>query len=74
LDNLFQALTTLDPPQEIWLQIEQSRFMLARRGIQASIIDLWIAITAEYHHSDLWTLDKDFENIKEVIPISLYSS
>ena len=72
LRNLFEALISLKPPENIWIQMEESRFALARRGIQVLLIDLWIALTAYHHQTTLWTLDTDFNSIKTVIPLKLY--
>lgn len=72
LRKLFGVLTFLEPPPEVWGRIEEHRFHLARNGMQVSLVDLWIAVTADFHHVSLWTLDKDFTRIKTVIPIRLY--
>ncbi len=72
LRNLFEALIFLEPPENIWIQIEESRFALARQGVQVLLIDLWIALTALYHRVTLWTVDKDFNHIRAVIPFKLY--
>ena len=72
LRKLFEALVFLAPPNDIWTRIEEHRFALARHGIQSALIDLWIALTAQFHQVALWTLDEDFPHITSVIPISLY--
>lgn len=72
LRKLFAVLTLLDPPPGIWSHIEEHRFHLARNGMQVSLVDLWIAVTADFHRVSLWTLDKDFTSIKTVIPVRLY--
>ena len=72
LRKLFGALTVLEPPTEVWNHIAEHRFHLARNGMQVSLVDLWIAVTADFHHVSLWTLDKDFTSIKTAIPVRLY--
>lgn len=72
LRKLFEALILLEPPEDIWIQIEEHRFNLARKGIQASLVDLWIALTVRFHHTALWTLDNDFYRLTPIIPLSLY--
>ena len=74
LRGLFAALVDLDPPRGTWHRIEEHRFTLARRGYQASIIDVMIALTAEAHHAALWTLDKDFIRLSTVIPFDAFQS
>ena len=39
LRKLFEALTFLEPPTEIWNLIEEHRFHLARNGMQVSLVD-----------------------------------
>lgn len=72
LRRLFGALKCLEPPKDIWIQIEENRFNLARKGIQASLIDLWIALTVQSHQASLWTLDNDFGHLTAVVPVNLY--
>ena len=70
LRALFDALELLRPPEDAWVRIEEHRFSLARRGVQASLIDLLIALTAQTHGVNLWTLDNDFRSIASVIPVT----
>ena len=72
LRTLFGAITSLDPPNEMWFRIEECRFALARRGVQASLVDLWIALTASHHRVVLWSLDDDFRSIAPVVPFAWY--
>lgn len=72
LRRVFDALPHLELPQQLWPAIEQARFDLARRGRQAALVDLMIALTAAEHDVDLWTLDQDFGPIRTVIPFRLH--
>lgn len=72
LQTLFEALPLLQPPQDVWLRIEEARYALARRGHQASLIDLLIAVTAQANQALLWTLDRDFRLFSPVIPLKHY--
>lgn len=69
LRGLFDALLMLELPPRVWELSAEHRFALARKGMQASLIDLLIAVTAEAHHVALWTLDEDFTHMTEVLPI-----
>ena len=72
LRHLFDALVALEPPQHVWQRIEEHRFALLRRGHRVSLVDLWIALTAQAHGSSLWTLDEDFRRISAIVPIRWY--
>jgi predicted nucleic acid-binding protein len=72
LRALFDALSVLEPPGDVWRQLEACRFALARRGHQASVVDLFIALTAQAHRVAFWTLDEDFRHLSAVVPIRRY--
>jgi hypothetical protein len=72
LRALFDSLTALEPPDDLWPRLEDHRFALARRGIQASLIDLTIALTAQTRRVALWTLDGDFQRIAGAVPFTPY--
>lgn len=72
LKEWFGAVDLLELPENLWERVEESRFRLARRGHQASIVDLIIACTADHHRVPLWTLDEDFLGIHRVIGFSRY--
>ena len=72
LRQLFDALTNLELPAGVWRTVEASRFGLARQGIQASVVDVLIAVTAHAHRAALWTLDEDFTRIANVVPLTRF--
>ncbi|MBI2094251.1 MAG: PIN domain-containing protein [Candidatus Omnitrophica bacterium] len=72
LKDLFDAIKLLDPPHDLWRQIEEYRFLLARRGFQAALVDVMIAVTAHAHQISLWTLDDDFSHMTDIIPLTLF--
>ncbi|MBI3616182.1 MAG: PIN domain-containing protein [Candidatus Omnitrophica bacterium] len=72
LRELFSAIPSLDLPDDFWGRIEESRFSLARKGIQAKLIDLMIAAVTQHHNVPLWTLDDDFSLIRSIVPFPRY--
>lgn len=72
LRTFFSSLTDLPLPPNLWNDLEESRFALAREGYQASLIDLMIAHTAQWHQVPLWSLDQDFHRIAAVVPLRWY--
>lgn len=72
LRELFSAISCLDLPGDLWERVEEARFTLARKGIQASLIDLMIASVADQHEVALWTLDEDFSSIRSAVPFPRY--
>lgn len=69
LERLLEALDWLALPLEVWRRAADVRFALARRGTQAALIDLLIALAAVEGDATLLTRDRDFERIGEVVPL-----
>lgn len=67
----FSALTWLDAPESAWREVAELRFRLARRGTQAHLADLLIAVTALSTRHSLLTRDKDFTRIARVTSLDL---
>jgi tRNA(fMet)-specific endonuclease VapC len=67
----FEGLALLPDPFDAWPRVGEARFALARRGIQAAIIDVLIALTAAEAGHALLTRDSDFRRIAVVIPVEL---
>lgn len=71
LERLLHGLERLPEPDAVWDRVAEHRFTLARRGYQASLIDLTIALTALDTDHTLLTRDRDFRRIQAVVPATL---
>jgi predicted nucleic acid-binding protein len=71
LRDLFQGLERLADPPDLWDRIAETRYSLARRGHQASLVDLAIAITCYEARDRLVTRDRDFRDIAKVVPVEI---
>ena len=71
LRRLLVGLPSAAEPPELWSRVGEHRYALARRGFQAGLIDLTIALTAFECGLRLLTRDRDFERIRTVVPIEL---
>jgi predicted nucleic acid-binding protein len=69
---LVGSVSNLSASEDIWEKIAEYRFLLARRGVQASLIDLWIVAVAKEHSVPIWTLDKDFYFMREVLLFEIF--
>ena len=69
--DAFEGLTLLPDPVDSWPRVAEARFSLARRGTQASLVDVLIALTAADAGHALLTRDADFRRIASVIPVEL---
>jgi predicted nucleic acid-binding protein len=74
LENRLTSIPILPEPDEFWNRVALARFKLARRGIQAAVTDVSIAVLASLHSCVLWTLDRQFNAIAKIPPLRLYSS
>jgi len=71
LRDLFQGLDRLADPPELWERIAEARYALARKGHQASLVDLSIALACLDGGHTLVTRDRDFRAIARVLPLEL---
>jgi predicted nucleic acid-binding protein len=71
LKRVFHGLEWLSDPTALWDRLAEHRFALARRGYQASLVDLMIALSALDAGHALLTRDRDFRRIQGVIPIEV---
>lgn len=74
LEELFSALPMLEEPDGVWFRVADSRYNLARRGYQATLVDLLLAHIALHHESPFLTSDKDFQPISRLLQLELYGS
>ncbi len=72
LKEFFEAIPLLELPSDLWDQVEELRFNLARKGHQASLVDLMIACTAAHHKTPLWTLDAGFDLMGRALSFPRY--
>jgi len=71
LSGLLRGLEWLPEPRDLWERVAEARFALARRGFQAAIVDLVIALCALEARHTLLTRDRDFTRIRTVVPFEL---
>lgn len=71
LRELFEGLDRLADPLDLWDRVAESRFALARKGLQAAVVDLAIAITCDEARDRLVTRDRDFRDIARVVPVEI---
>ena len=71
LKTLLASLDWMEVPADAWDSVARSRFLLARKGHQASIADLLIAVIAVSNGQALLTRDRDFLPIAKVLPLDL---
>lgn len=71
LRDLFRGLDRLPDPPELWERVAEARYALARKGHQASLVDLSIAVACLDGGHALVTRDGDFRAITRVLPLEL---
>ncbi|MDL2717805.1 MAG: PIN domain-containing protein [Acidobacteriota bacterium] len=69
--DAFEGLVLLPDPLNAWPRVGEARFALARRGTQAALVDVLIALTAAEAGHSLLTRDSDFRRIATVVPVEL---
>ena len=69
--SAFEGLELLPDPSDPWTLVAEARFALARRGTQAALVDVLIALTAAEANHVLLTRDSDFPRIAAVVPLEV---
>lgn len=69
LERLLGAREWLPLPLDVWRRAAEARFTLARRGTQAALADLLVALAAIEADAALLTRDRDFERIAGTSPL-----
>ena len=67
----FEGLVLLPDLPDPWPRVAEARFALARRGTQAALVDLLIALTAAEANHVLLTRDSDFRRIAAVVSVEV---
>jgi predicted nucleic acid-binding protein len=71
LKQLFAGVDHVSDSVDQWERAAEARFALARKGYQASLIDLTIALACVDGRHALLTRDRDFRAIRRVLPLEL---
>jgi len=71
LKDLFEGLERLADPADVWDRVAEARYTLARKGYQASLVDLVIALACLDGGHKLVTRDRDFRAISRVVPLEV---
>jgi predicted nucleic acid-binding protein len=69
------SIAWVDLPPEAWRRIGEASYDLAQEGKRVPLTDVVIAVAAIEGGAALWTRDRHFQRIKQVLPdLSLYRS
>ena len=69
--EMLRAVRHLPDPERMWERAAESRFLLARLGLQEEFLDILIALTASDNACPLLTRDRDFVAIARVVPLDV---
>lgn len=70
--DTIDRIPILQLPDSFWQDVGEFAYDLARRGVNAHLIDTWIATAAIRHRCSLWSLDKHFRQIAEKSSLEMY--
>ena len=73
LEARFTAVPLLNLYETYWNELIRTRYLLARKGLQASLPDLSIAVMARHYGSPLLTLDRPLLLIAKALSVKLYT-
>lgn len=72
LKAVMAGIHNLEINKKIWWDAEDYRFSMRKRGFTTVLPDMLIAATAIHYDVELFSLDRHFEAIAEMIPLRLF--
>jgi predicted nucleic acid-binding protein len=71
IQDFFDAFHIIDQSGETWIKAGRLAYDLKKRGKTIHLVDCYLAIIAQEHSCAIFTLNRHFEEIREIAGISL---
>lgn len=73
IEDFLDAFNIVDQEEDTWFKAGRISFTLKKRGKTVSLIDCYIAVLAQQHRCQIFSLDEHFKDIQKVFDIKLMS-
>ena len=71
IQDFMDAFSVIDQKEETWLKSGRLSFNLRKKGKTIHLTDCYIAVIAQEHGCQVYTLDEHFVDLKKVLHVSL---
>jgi predicted nucleic acid-binding protein len=69
--EILNAFHIIDQSEDTWMRAAELSYLLKRKGKKVNLADCYIAVIAEEHGCQIFTLDEHFRDIKTAASIEL---
>ncbi|GAH24326.1 unnamed protein product [marine sediment metagenome] len=69
IEDFIDAFNIIDQKEDSWLKAGKLSYNLKKKGETINLIDCYIAVIAQEHNCQIFTLDKHFKEIQKVTKI-----
>lgn len=69
IEDFIYAFNIIDQKEDSWLKAGKLSYNLKKKGETINLIDCYIAVIAQEHNCQIFTLDKHFKEIQKVTKI-----
>jgi len=71
IEDFIDAFNIIDQKENSWLKAGRLSYSLKKKGKTINLIDCYIAVIAQEHNCQIFTLDEHFKEIQKVTKIHL---
>ena len=71
IEDFANAFNIIDQKEDTWIKAGKISFSLRRKGRTVNLTDCYIAVTAQEHGCQIFSLDEHFKEIRKALNIQL---
>lgn len=71
IDDFFEAFHIIDQDEETWVNAGRLAYDLKKKGTTVPLSDCYLAVIARNHRCKIFTLNRHFQDIKQLADIDL---
>ena len=71
IEDFVNAFNIIDQKEDTWIKAGKLSFTLKRKGRTVNLTDCYIAVTAQEHACQIFSLDEHFKDIQKALNIRL---
>ena len=71
IEDFVNAFNIIDQKEDTWIKAGKLSFTLKKKGRTVNLTDCYIAVTAQEHGCQIFSLDEHFKEIQKVLNIQL---
>lgn len=73
IEDFIDTFNIIDQKEDSWIKAGRLSYNLKKEGSAVNLIDCYIAVIAQEHNCQIFTIDKHFKEIQKAVDIHLIS-